>query len=209
MVVGALLALDAVLTVVWQEPITAIVGTIEQHELAGDLNRLVREGPTPRERAAAAALPNVQDRLAAYARALDRRVPYGGAVGRIAIARMHINMVLVKGSDTAALRKGPGFYDGSPLPGMPGTIAIAGHRTTYLAPFRHIDRLRGGDAIVLRMPYGTFTYRVDEHRIVSPNATWITRDVGYDRVVLSACNPLFSAAQRIVVSARLVSAVPT
>jgi sortase A len=121
---------------------------------------------------------------------------------------MNTNMVVVKGSGGSALRKGPGFYDRSPLPGVPGTIAIAGHRTTFLAPFRHIDRLRAGDTITLRMPYATFTYRVDERRIVKPNATWITRRTGYDRLVLSACHPLFSAAQRIVVSARLRSTVP-
>jgi sortase A len=86
---------------------------------------------------------------------------------------------------------------------MGETVAIAGHRTTFLAPFRHIDALRPGDRIVLGMPYGRFVYAVQYHRIVSPTSWWVVRDVGYDRLVLSACNPLFSAAQRIVVFARL------
>jgi sortase A len=202
-IIGALLLVDAVLTVVWQEPVTAVAGRIEQHRLAGDLDRLMRAGPTPAERRAAAALPDRRARVASLARALGRRTPHGAAVGRIVIPRMNTNMVVVKGSDGASLRKGPGFYDRSPLPGVPGTVAIAGHRTTFLAPFRHIDRLRRGDTITLRMPYATFTYRVDERRIVQPDATWITRNTGYDRLVLSACHPLFSAARRIVVSARL------
>jgi len=86
-----------------------------------------------------------------------------------------------------------------------GTTAIAGHRTTYLAPFRHIDALRRGDVIVLDMPYGRFTYTVEGHRIVGPTDLGVIDPVGYDRLVLSACTPLYSAAQRIVVFARLTS----
>ena len=95
-----------------------------------------------------------------------------------------------------------------PLPGEPGTVGVAGHRTTYGAWFRHIDRLRPGDAVQMTMPYGRFTYRVERTRIVAPTALWVTRPVAYDRIILSACNPLYSAAQRIVVFARLVGAVP-
>ena len=81
-------------------------------------------------------------------------------------------------------------------------MAIAGHRTTFGAWFRHIDQLRPADPIVLNLPYGRFTYRVQRTRIVSPSAFWITKNVGYDRLVLSACHPLFSATKRIVVFAR-------
>ena len=86
---------------------------------------------------------------------------------------------------------------------MTRTVAIAGHRTTYLAPFRHIDALTSGDRIVLKMPYGRFTYVVQYRKIVLPSALWVTKTMGYDRLVLSACNPLYSAAQRIIVFARL------
>ena len=82
-------------------------------------------------------------------------------------------------------------------------MAIAGHRTTYLAPFRHIDELKPGDQIVLRMPYAQFTYDVQYHQIVAADRLWVTQNVGYERLVLSACNPLYSAAQRIIVFARL------
>lgn len=111
--------------------------------------------------------------------------------------------VVVEGTDRATLRKGPGHYPDTPVPGQGGTVAIAGHRTTYLAPFRPLDKLRPGDAIVVRMPYGRFTYRVERTRIVPPTATWVTHRVAYDRLVLTACHPLYSAAQRIVVFARL------
>ena len=82
-------------------------------------------------------------------------------------------------------------------------MAIAGHRTTYGAPFHDIDKLRPGDRIELAMPYGRFSYRVERTRIVPPTATWVTDGVGYDRLILSACHPLYSAAQRIVVFAKL------
>jgi sortase A len=88
-------------------------------------------------------------------------------------------------------------------------VAIAGHRTTYRAPFRTIDKLRPGAPVVLEMPYGRFTYRVEETRVVKPSALWVTRPVGYPRVVLTACHPLYSAAKRIVVFARLAGVQPS
>src|SRR2546421_506010 len=111
--------------------------------------------------------------------------------------------------DAASLEKGPGHYPGTAFPGLGQTVAIAGHRTTYLAPFRHIDALGAGDRIVVNMPYGRFTYIVQYHKIVVPTALWVTDNVGYDRLVLSACNPLYSAAQRIIVFARLSEVQPT
>jgi sortase A len=110
---------------------------------------------------------------------------------------------VVHGTDTATLRKGPAHFPKTPLPGEGGTVAIAGHRTTYGAPFRPLDRLARGDRLVITMPYGRFTYRVERTRIVPPDAVWVTRPVGYERVVLTACHPLYSAAKRIVVCAWL------
>jgi sortase A len=116
--------------------------------------------------------------------------------------------VVVQGTEGGDLRDGPGHYVNTPLPGEPGTVAIAGHRTTYLAPFRDIDELKHGDPIRVRMPYGDFTYQVERTRIVAPDATWVMRRIGYDRLVLTACHPLYSAAQRIVVFARQVRVLP-
>ena len=82
-------------------------------------------------------------------------------------------------------------------------IAIAGHRTTYLHPFRHIDNLRVGDRIELVMPYGIYDYTVYEHRIVTDHDWSILRPRSFEKLVLSACHPLYSATHRWVVFARL------
>jgi sortase A len=205
---GLLVLLDAGLTLVWQEPLTALQTTVRQHGLRGDLRRLEAAGPTRLEAHVLAGLADDRRRIAFLARSLQRRTAPGDAIGRLRIARLGADFVMVKGADPSDLRKGPGTFDGGPLPGVGGTVAIAGHRTTYLAPFRHIDDLRPGDRITLEMPYATFTYRVQRTRIVAPDAVSILRDVGYDRLVLSACHPLFSAAQRIVVVSRLTRVVP-
>ena len=86
---------------------------------------------------------------------------------------------------------------------MGQTVGIAGHRTTYLAPFRFINELHRGDRIYVTMPYGKFTYVVQKQQIVQPTDVWVVNNVGYDRLVLSACNPIYSASQRIIVFAKL------
>jgi sortase A len=207
-VAGGVLLLDAGLTLVWQEPVTALLGRLHQDALGDDLDALRDAGPTAAERRALARLGDERRRIAFLARALRRRTKEGDAVGRIRIPRAKANFVVVNGTRGPDLRKGPGIYEQTPFPGAPGTVAMAGHRTTYLAPFRHLDRLRRDDPITVEMPYATFTYRVERTRIVRPDALWVLRRVGHDRLVLSACHPLFSAAQRIVVFARLVRTVP-
>ncbi|MGI8781775.1 MAG: class E sortase, partial [Solirubrobacteraceae bacterium] len=127
----------------------------------------------------------------------------GHAVGRLRADAIGLDTVIAEGTGAGDLRKGPGHYPETPLPGARGTVAVAGHRTTYGAPFRRVDAFDPGDRIELRMPYGRFVYRVERTRIVAPTATWVTRRVAYDRLVLTACHPLYSAAQRIVVFARL------
>jgi sortase A len=111
--------------------------------------------------------------------------------------------VVVQGTDTATLQKGPGHYTATPIPGQHGTVAIAGHRTTYLAPFRRINEIRDGDEIRVEMPYAAFTYTVEKHEIVDPSEVGIIKPVGYPRLVLTACHPLYSAAQRWAVFAKL------
>jgi sortase A len=206
--IGVLVLTDAGITLLWQEPLTALQTKVRQHGLRGDLKHLEARGPTPIERRVLSGLRDSRARIAFLARSLQRHTAPGDAIGRLEIPRLDADFVMVKGSDPSDLRKGPGTFDGAPLPGVGGTAAIAGHRTTYLAPFRHIDRLRPGDRITIVMPYATFTYRVQRTRIVAPDAVKVLRDVGYDRLVLSACHPLFSAAQRIVVVSRLTSVVP-
>ncbi len=207
-VAGLLLLADVAATLLWQEPVTALIAEYRQHQLAKQLNRLEAQGPTALELAALNGLPDSRRQIAWLARSVRRRVPRGAAVGRLYIPRLHKSIVVVNDSDSASLRGGPGIYDSTPFPGATQTTAIAGHRTTYLAPFRHIDELKHGDAIELRMPYADFHYTVQYTRVVSPDASWILRGRGYDRLVLSACAPLFSASHRIVVFSRLASVVP-
>jgi len=175
---GALLLTDAGATLLWQEPISWLVAEREQ----GQLEEAFANPPK---------------------RVLARKPLPGDAIGRLAIPRLDREYFVVEGTATEDLRKGPGHYDNTPLPGERGTVAIAGHRTTYGAPFRTIDQLDRGDQITAEMPYGTFTYRVEKTRIVEPTEVSVYRKVGYDRLILSACHPLYSAAQRIVVFARL------
>jgi sortase A len=207
-VAGSLLILDAGITLAWQEPITAIYAQIQQDQLGSDLKHLEAQALTAPVQKALHKLASPTRRLTFLARNFRRTVQEGHAVGRIKIPRIGASFVVVQGTGTGDLEKGPGHYPSTPLPGMRGTVAIAGHRTTYLAPFRHVDSLKPGDPITIDMPYGRFTYDVERTQIVKPTALWITQPVGYARLVLSACHPLYSAANRIVVFARLVSEQP-
>jgi sortase A len=207
-VAGLLLVADALVTVLWQEPVSAIIAERNQSALRGDLDRLAAASPTPLQRRALRALPDTERRLAYAAREVRRTTGEGDALGRIVLPTLGKRFVMVAGDAPADLRKGPGVYPDTPLPGTGATTAIAGHRTTYLAPFRDLDDLDRGDRVRLEMPYGDFTYTVESRRIVEPDDVSVIRRVGYERVVLTACHPLYSAAQRIVVSARLSKVVP-
>jgi sortase A len=205
---GLLLVLDAGVTLLWQEPVTAAIGLV----LRGQVNnRYLSYRTAPLsvvDRAALGGLRSHAQRIEYLARREERELKTGYAIGHINIPKIGARYTVVQGTDELSLEKGPGHYPGTALPGMGQTVAIAGHRTTYLAPFKRINELVPGNRIVLTMPYGRFTYIVQYHKIVLPTALWVTHNVGYDRLVLSACNPLYSAAQRIIVFARLRSVKP-
>jgi sortase A len=200
---GLMLLADVGLTLLWQEPVSAIYAKYRQDALADDLEELRRPKLAPAEVKALERLPLDKDRAAFLARALKRRTEPGDAVGRVRIPEIGLSTVIVEGTDGGSLRRGPGHYPETPLPGVRGTVAVAGHRTTYGAPFRDLDRLEKRDEVAIEMPYGRFVYRVEKVQIVDPTATWVTRRVGYNRLVLTACHPKYSAAQRIVIFARL------
>ena len=208
LVIGALLLADAITTLLWQEPVSALYSRLQQGKLDDKLAKLEGTEPTAVDRRVLSRLGTLDRRLAYAARALNRRTDDGQPLGRIRIPSIGVSSVVVAGTDTASLRLGPGHYPGTPLPGARGTVGIAGHRTTYGAPFRKLDKVGKGDRIEVRMPYGTFVYRVEQRRIVAPTAIWVTRRTSYDRLILSACHPLYSAAKRIVVFARLVDKRP-
>jgi sortase A len=202
-VAGVILLVDAGVTLLWQEPVSAVYAHFEQDRLSDRLEELERTPLAPAEQRALDRIPDERRRLAFRARAFDRRLEPGDPMGRIVMPSIGVSEVFVEGTGAGDLRKGPGHYPATPLPGERGTVAIAGHRTTYGAPFHDIDDLERGDRIELRMTYGRFVYRVDRTRIVEPTETSVTDRVDHDRLVLSACHPLYSAAKRIIVFARL------
>jgi sortase A len=208
MISGLLLVVDAGITLVWQEPVTALIGTIKRSEINKHYLSFQSAPLTHVETHALVKLPSLQERIAYLARREQHQVATGDAIGHISIPKIGAGYDVVQGTDEASLEKGPGHYPATTFPGLGQTVAIAGHRTTYLAPFRHLDSLGPGDRIVLKMPYAVFTYTVQYHKIVAPTALWVTNNVGYERLVLSACNPLYSAAQRIIIFARLKSVTP-
>jgi sortase A len=116
---------------------------------------------------------------------------------------MDAKFVFVSGTGNKSLKKAPGHYAGTALPGERGTVGIAGHRTTYLAPFRKMNRMRRGDRIKLTLPYGGFAYRVVGMRVVSPSNTSVLKPARRNRLVLTTCTPLHSAKRRLVVTAAL------
>jgi sortase A len=179
MVSGVLLIGDAAATLLWQEPVSALVAERQQSKLEEAL-----ADPPPR--------------------VLEKKPLPGDAIGRLEIPAIGLREYVVEGTDTANLRKGPGHYPDTPLPGERGTSAIAGHRTTYGAPFRDIDRLKRRHVISIDLPYGRYVYRVERTKIVDDSDFSVLRKVRHDRLVLTACHPLYSAAQRVVVFARLV-----
>jgi sortase A len=190
MVSGALLIADAGVTLLWQEPISAFLAARQQNALADELEE-----------------PDLQARVIRAFRnstPAEREKLRGDAIGKIELPTIDKDYYVVEGTDTSSLRKGPGHYEDTPLPGQRGTVGIAGHRTTNGAPFRNIDDLDPRDQIRVEMPYGTFVYSVEETRIVDDNDLSVKDPVGYNRLLLSACHPLYSAAQRIIVFARFV-----
>ncbi|MGZ4416803.1 MAG: class E sortase [Gaiellaceae bacterium] len=214
---GVLISAYALLVVFWGDPATDLYARWRQHELSSALAREFSaygatlpastdvQGKPQRLPVEPRPLPATVASAQRFAKTLEP----GQATGRIVIARLSLNVVFVNGTDWLHdLSQGPGRYPSTSLPGLDRTTAIAGHRTTFGAWFRHIDKLRKHDMIVIEMPYGTFRYEVLGHSVV-PASDWsIVRNRGYDALVLSACHPLFSASHRWVVFARLRSVTP-
>jgi sortase A len=217
LVVGVLLLAEALVTVLWKEPFTGYLAAQAQDDLGNQLDhRTVGLDATDQRSLATIhdAQARSRERMSLLARHLDDQVTEGQALGRIQIGKIGIDFVFVQGTEGASLRKGPGHYQGvTKLPGQGGVIGIAGHRTTYEAPFRNVDELKAGDHITLRMPYGRFTYEVTGHRIVPSGfkGAFDPATVGTgsgERLVLSACHPLYSATERILVDSKLVASEP-
>jgi sortase A len=230
-VAGVLLLAEVAVTLLWKEPFTGYLAAQAQDDLSNQLDRL-EHGPGGLGTTEQRSLATIHDagarqrkRMSLLAARLDQATPEGEALGRLQIRKLGVDYVLVQGTQGASLRKGPGHYHpDTKLPGEAGVVGIAGHRTTYGAPFRDVDALKAGDRIVLRMPYGLFTYEVTGHRIVPAGYGQAFTAAGAGKggtggaragvgsggewLVLSACHPLYSATERILVDARLVSSAP-
>lgn len=131
----------------------------------------------------------------------------GEALALIQIPKLGLDKVAVEGVDVEDLKKGPGHYPGTALPGEAGNSAIAGHRTTFGAPFYALDELGPGDAILVTTRAGQFRYEVDRSMIVAPEDVSVLDPTPDNRLTLTTCHPRYSAAERLIVVARLVTPV--
>lgn len=217
-VVGVLTMVYAGVILAWGDPFTALYADWRQQGLSSTLNTEIDNWPvTPAvsalKRAEAQGQASARARTTGLgilrndARVFAHRIHGGQPFGRLKIGRIGLSVVVVQGTNWLHdLSQGPGHYTQTAFPGKGTTVAIAGHRTTFGAWFRNINDIRDGDWITLQMPYATFHYRVQYHQVV-PNNDWkIIRPQGYERLVLSACHPLYSSSHRWIVYAQAKSA---
>lgn len=211
-VLGAALIAYAATTWLWRDPITDLYARYQQHKLAAELEsawpvyRMRKEALAAGEEGRPAALA---EEIARAALDYKNRLSESKPMGRLLIPKIGVNTIFVEGTSWARdLSKGPGHYERTSVPGLGRTTGVAGHRTTFGAPFRKIDQLQRGDRITLELPYGTFRYDVVRHEIVDSDDWSVIRARGYDAIMLSACHPLYSASHRWIVYGRLVAVEP-
>jgi sortase A len=211
-ILGTLLVLAGALTLVWtlvvwqwQDPFTALYTKWKQRQLASQYDKRAVAFAVS---ISTTSLSAERESIAREARRYRASSARGEAIGRIRIPRMGVNMVLVNGTDHDTLKKGPGRDARTFMPGENRLVYIAGHRTTYLAPFSHIDRLRSGDRVTIELPYGTFIYAVTRHRIVKATDLSVLRSPKHEVVELQACHPRFFASHRYIAYAKLLRVEP-
>jgi sortase A len=204
---GVLVLVWVVVVWQWQDPFTALYTHWKQHQLARSYDRRFAAYHAARYDRAQTISVRVRtiEREARRYRLDSKR---GQGIGRIVVPRLHLNMILVNGTDDGSLKKGPGRDLRTYMPGEGQLVYIAGHRTTYLAPFAHINSMRSGDLITLEVPYGTFRYRVFRNEIVGSHDLAVLHSHGRDVVALQACHPRFFATHRYIVWSRLIRVEP-
>ncbi len=181
-----------------------------QDDLEDDFRALVDETPAPDRTTSSTTAPSTSTTTSTTTTTTttipDADVPPpepGEPIAQIRIPAIGVDKIVVEGIGRSDLRKGPGHYPQSPLPGQSGNAAIAGHRTTYGAPFHRVDELEPGDEIIVTTVQGEFFYEVAGQEIVSPSEVSVLEDKGDDRLTLTSCHPKYSARQRIIVTAML------
>ena len=213
---GLLLLVWAFVVWKWGDPVTSVYTRWEQRKLESRYEKLSAAFPSAVP--PAAGLPARPRGTKADARARARvraaadryrlAAETGQPVGRIKVPRLAASMIVVAGTDYESLKKGPGWDRRTYMPGEGELTYIAGHRTTYGAPFAHIDRLDKGDVVVIELPYGRFRYAVTRSVIVPADDLARLKSTGREVLALQACHPRFSARQRYIVYARPAGATP-
>ena len=193
----------------WKDPFTTAYTAYEQRQLASNLDSAFESwepAPKPKPVSRPAPTPKPQhDNVSREAKRFRLESDDGDAIARLKVPRLDLSVVVVNGTSTSDLRRGPGRHEDSFLPGEGELVYVAGHRTTYGAPFSAINELEAGDTITVELPYGTVEYRVTRHRIVDDNDLSVLKSHGREELVLQACHPRFFASQRYLVYARPVS----
>jgi sortase A len=188
----------------WKDPFTTAYTAWEQRRLESSLERTFESWRPPTAPQGKHRPVDVRRQARAFRASSDE----GDAIARLEIPRLDLDIVVVNGTDAGTLRRGPGRHLESFMPGEGQLVYIAGHRTTYGAPFSHIDDLRRGDRVRIELPYATVEYRVTENRIVDQSALSVLESRGREELVLQACHPRFFASERYLVYAQPVEVAP-
>lgn len=196
----------------WQDPFTAVYAKYQQHKLASTFAREFADyrPPDAARQTTSSGAPAKTDRarIAAAARAYRLSLHEGKPVGRMVVPRLGLKSIVVNGTGHDDLTKGPGRELHTFMPGENELVYVAGHRTTYLAPFAKIDHLKPGDPVTFELPYGTFHYEITGHKIVDAHDLAVLRSHHHELLVLQACHPRFFATHRYLAYARLVRVEP-
>jgi sortase A len=191
---------------------TGIQEARSQNQLENEFNDIIATAPAPstteaptttRAATTSAAVATAPTTTVAATTVPPPDVKEGDPLARIEIPKIGVDKIVVAGVSLSDLRKGPGHYPNTPLPGQLGNAAIAGHRTTYGAPFFRVDELAAGDEIIVTTVQGTFRYLVTEIKIVKPTDFSVLDPTPDATLTLTSCNPRYSSRQRIVVKATL------
>jgi sortase A len=192
----------------WQDPFTSLYTLYKQRQLSKSYDRKAAQY-RPARIEAGVSISVLRRELRQEAHRYRVNSSRGEAIGKLEVPRLGLDhMVLVNGTDHDTLKKGPGRDLRTFMPGEGQLVYIAGHRTTYLAPFSHIDRLRPPDRVTVELPYATFTYEITGHRIVRATNVSVLRSRGREQLALQACHPRFFASHRYLAYGRLVRVAP-
>lgn len=201
----------------WQDPFTAVYAKYQQHKLASSFAHQFADYKVPAAPAPTTKKPQAteqerikaaQEQIKAAATAYRTALKDGEPVGRLLVPRFGLKSIVINGTSTDDLKKGPGREEHTFMPGEGELVYIAGHRTTYLAPFAHIDKAKPGDPVTLQLPYATFVYEVTGHKIVDAHDVDVLRSQHKEQLILQACHPRFFATHRYLVYAKLVRVEP-